>query len=50
MIAAYELGKDQWQLFVGVHEVADKLKQLQQDGFNTALELEVLELIEKLLK
>ncbi|MBP3886154.1 MAG: hypothetical protein J6F30_00660 [Cellulosilyticum sp.] len=50
VIAAYELGKDQWQLFVGVHEVADKLKQLQQDGFNTALELEVLELIEKLLK
>lgn len=50
VINAYQLGKDQWQLFVGMHEVADKLKQLKQDGFNTALEIEVLELIEKILK
>ncbi len=50
VLNAYQLGKDQWQIFIGMHEVADKLKKLKQDGFNTALEMEVLELIEELLK
>ncbi|MBE6024997.1 MAG: hypothetical protein E7231_17765 [Cellulosilyticum sp.] len=46
IIKAYEMGKDQWQLFIGIHEIADQLKQLQKDGFNTALEMEILESIE----
>lgn len=50
VIEQFNLEKGQWELFVGIHEVADKLKRLQKDPFNTALELEVLELIDQLLK
>lgn len=50
VLKAYEVEKAQWQLFLGMHEIADKLKQLKEDGFNTHLELEVLDLIERFLK
>ena len=50
VIKAYQIEKDQWQLFIGIHEIADKLKMLKQDKFNTVLEMEVLELIERFLK
>lgn len=50
VIKQYQLGKYQWELFVGLHEIEAKLGQLKKDGFNTGLELEVLELVENLLK
>ena len=50
VIKAYQIEKGQWQLFLGLHEIAEQLKRLQKDGFNTALEMEILESIEKLLK
>lgn len=50
VVRTYQLAKEQWQLFVGIHDIADKLKELKQDPFNTGLELEVLELIDNLLK
>lgn len=50
VIRQYEAGKYQWELFMGLHEIEAKLSALKKDHFNTALELEVLELLEKLLK
>ncbi|MBQ1274855.1 MAG: hypothetical protein U0L26_14625 [Cellulosilyticum sp.] len=50
VIKTYELGKDQWQLFLGMHEIAEKLKKLREDQFNTGIEFEVLELIDRFLK
>lgn len=50
VINEFNIGKGQWQLFMGMHEIADLLKQLQKDGFNTALELEILDRIDKILK
>ena len=50
VIKTYELGKDQWQLFLGMQEIAEKLKKLREDQFNTGIEFEVLELIDRFLK
>ena len=50
VIKTYELGKDQWQLFLGMHESAEKLKKFREDQFNTGREFEVLELIDRFLK
>lgn len=50
VIEQFNVGKGQWQLFLGLHEIGDKLKVLHEEGFNTALELEILELIDQLLK
>ncbi len=50
VLKSYESGKAQWQLFMGMHQIAEKLKQLKIEAFNTALELEILELIDEFLK
>lgn len=50
VIKQYEEGKYQWELFMGMHEIEEKLSQLKKDGFNSALEFEILELLEKLLR
>lgn len=50
VLRSYENGKAQWELFIGMHEIADKLKQLKAEAFDTALELEILELIDRFLK
>ena len=50
VIKQYEEGKYQWELFMGMHEIEAKLSQLKKDGFNSALEFEILELLEKLLR
>lgn len=49
VVKQYQEGKKQWELFMGLYEVQDKLQRLKEQGFNTALEIETLELIEKLL-
>lgn len=50
VVKQYQEGKKQWELFIGLYEIQDKLHALKNQGFNTALEMEVLELIEKLLE
>ena len=50
VIKQYEEGKYQWELFMGMHEIEEKLSQLKKDGFNSVLEFEILELLEKLLR
>lgn len=50
VIKQYEEGKYQWELFMGMHEIEEKLSQLKKEGFNSALEFEILELLEKLLR
>ncbi len=49
LVKQYQEGQKQWQLFISLYEIQDKLQALQKDGFNTALELEILELIENML-
>ncbi len=49
-IKLYEEGKGQYELFMGLFEIEDKLKQLKADGFNSVLEFEILDLINELLK
>lgn len=49
VVRQYNEGKAQWELFINLYEIQDKLQQLIQSGFDTALEIEVTELIEKTL-
>ena len=50
VIKAYEIGRDQWQLFIGLYDISDALKRLKQEGFDTVLEFEILDKIEAILK
>nr|WP_302597496.1 hypothetical protein [uncultured Cellulosilyticum sp.] len=50
VVKQYQEGKQQWQLFISLYEIQDKLQALQKDGFNTALEMEILALIDKTLE
>lgn len=50
VIKQYEAGKYQWELFIGMHEIEEKLCKLKEEGFDSVLEFEILELLEKLLK
>lgn len=49
-IKAYEEEKWQHELYMKLFEVEDKLRKLKDEGFNSVIEWEVLELIEKLFK
>lgn len=46
----YELGQAQWELFLKLPEIEDKLRSLKEDPFNTALELEIHDLLQGFLK
>lgn len=48
-IKLYEEGKRQHRLFMSLFEIEDKLRQLNDDGFNSALEFEILELLNEFL-
>lgn len=50
VLKQYELGKYQWELFLKLPAIEEKLKQLKEDSFNTHLELEIHELLEQILK
>ena len=50
LMEAYKEGEWEWNYFLQLHEIMDKLQQLAKDGFNSVVEFEILELIEKLLK
>ena len=49
-VKSYEEGAYQWKLFSSLYTVEEKLKALRNDGFNTALEIEILELLNDILK
>lgn len=50
VVAQYQEGRRQWELFINLYEIQDKLQTLRKQGFNTALEIELLELIDKTLE
>lgn len=50
LMEAYKEGEWEWEYFLKLHEIMDKLQQLAKEGFNSVVEFEILELIEKLLK
>lgn len=50
VIRQYEEGKHQWELFMSMYEVEEKLSKLKEEGFNSFLEFEILEILEKILK
>lgn len=50
VIKQYEEGRHQWELFMGMYELEEKLSQLKKEGFNSILEFEILELLENILK
>lgn len=50
LMEAYKEGEWEWEYFLKLHDIMDKLQQLAKDGFNSVVEFEVLELVEKLLK
>lgn len=49
IVEAYNLGKAQFDFFVGLTNIEDKLKRLREQGFNTVLEWEILDDVSKLL-
>ncbi len=49
VIEQYQKGQEQWQLFIGLFEVQNKLQQLKEEEFNSVLEFEILECINQLL-
>ena len=49
VLEQYEKGKKAWEYFTELHELQVKLKQLKEQGFNSVLELEILESLNKLL-
>lgn len=49
VIEQYQSSEQQWQLFVGLFELQNKLKQLKEEEFNSVLEFEILEEINKIL-
>lgn len=50
LIEAYKEGEEEWNYFLKLHEIMDKLQQLAKEGFNSVVEFEVLEIVEKLLR
>lgn len=50
VIKTYKEGEWQWNYFVKLHDVKDKLVQLKQEGFDSVLEMEILDTLEELLR
>lgn len=50
LMEAYKEGEWEWEYFLKLHPILDKLQQLAKEGSNSVVEFEILELIEKLLK
>nr|WP_302600322.1 hypothetical protein [uncultured Cellulosilyticum sp.] len=46
ILEQYHDGRKQYELFMSLFEIEDKLKKLKEQGFNTVLEWEILELLE----
>lgn len=50
IIEQYNLGKRSWEYFMSLTVIQDKLKKLQEQGFDSVLEWEILELINNKFK
>ena len=50
IIEQYNLGKGSWEYFMSLTVLQDKLKKLQEQGFDSVLEWEILELINNKFK
>lgn len=49
VVSGYQAGEKEWQYFMQLHQVWDKLRQLKETGFDTVLEFEILEELDKIL-
>jgi hypothetical protein len=49
VLKQYVEGMKAWELFVALHSVKEKLRELQVVGFNTVLEYEIMDEIEEIL-
>ena len=49
IIEQYNFGLAQWNFFISMTALEDKLKRLQEQGFNTVLEWEILAEISEML-
>lgn len=49
VVKTYEEGEKEFEYFLKLHGVREQLAQLKQVGFDTILEFEILENLEKLL-
>ena len=49
LINRYEQNKESWEYMLSLYSIKDSLKQLKEQGFNSVLEWEVLEEINKAL-
>ncbi|MGL4736906.1 MAG: hypothetical protein ACRCW2_05570 [Cellulosilyticaceae bacterium] len=49
VVKVYEEGEREFAYFLKLHEVREQLVRLRQEGFDTMLEFEILETLERLL-
>ncbi|MGL4345025.1 MAG: hypothetical protein ACRCTE_07505 [Cellulosilyticaceae bacterium] len=49
VIRAYQEGEMEWQYFMSLHQVLDKLNQLKTEGFDTVLEYEIQDILDQIL-
>lgn len=50
VIKNYEAGEAEWDCIIQLHDLWYQLKQLQEQGFDSVLEFEIMAKIEKLLR
>ena len=50
LINRYNQNKESWEYMLSLYKIKDSLIQLKEQGFNSVLEWEVLEVIDKALK
>lgn len=50
LLRTYKEGEWEWNYFLKLHELKNHFQQLYEDGFNSVLEYEIMEMIEELLK
>ncbi len=49
VIANYKAGEEEWHYFTTLHTIHHQLMLLKQQGFDSVLEYEILEVLERLL-
>ena len=50
IIEVYNQGKKQWEYFLSLQSIGSKLEELKSQGFNSSVEWEVLEEINKIFE
>lgn len=49
IVEAYNHGMQQWEFFLSLHVIREKLAKLKEKGFDSVLEWEILDEIEKII-